>query len=119
MLIQAIGWMKKIANLKKMNKEVIYPKKIILLQNDLLSGRGIMKGLFIGPIKRRLYHSFVINLPRKEVIPVTVFIFIEKKEDSAESSVSTIFGVLQAILNIFETAQDLGLEINFIIAYRR
>lgn len=53
-------------------------------------------------------------------LDVHVKIYIKQKEDSEESSkVSTIFGVLHAILNILETAQDLGLEIEFNMAYRR
>ena len=43
-----------------------------------------------------------------------------KKEDSEESSqVLTVFEIVPAILDIAKTAQDLGLEIAFSIAYRR
>lgn len=50
-----------------------------------------------------------------------IFVFFDtKKEDSKESSQDSMeFGVVRAILDIIETAQDLGLCVDVIIAYRR
>ena len=42
-----------------------------------------------------------------------------KKEDSKESSQVSELEVAHSILDVLETAQDEGLEINFSIAYRR
>jgi hypothetical protein len=50
----------------------------------------------------------------------SIVMHVAKKEDSEESSqVLTVFEIVPSILDIIKTAQDLGLEVNFSIAYRR
>ena len=61
-------------------------------------------------------HSKIL---RKEVIPLLHIIIDAKKEDSKESSQVSELEVAHSILDVLETAQDEGLEINFSIAYRR